>query len=535
MEISFQDTLNLILKASNEGIWDWVVGDDDIFYSSKVFDFLGYEYDQEIPNMFMQVGAVLHKLDIAYFKTMLDLTLSDPGEELFAIDCRVLRLDGRKRWLRIRGIVTWEDGKAVRMTGSMIDISKRKRAEAALLDERSMLRLVIDNVPVQVFFKDKESRYVLVNQRQADWLGAKDPEELRGKTPEDYFAGNHWEQSRANDLRIMETGESTVGEIFKESWKNKPDTFVQLVKRPWYDSRGKLMGTFGISTDVTKLMSAQEKLEGLALDLQTRNHEYRDELRLAREVQQALLPGRAEIWDERLEGVRDFADVAQLYVPATELAGDYYDVLPLGDGKVGLLVADVMGHGVRSALVVNMIKGVMEKAMDSAAQPGEFLARLNRGLRRILGRSEIHMFATACYVVLDFVEDHACMVCAGHDAPVIKWREGCGAEVRFKKGPALGFFDDASYEATCCAVSDFESMLIFTDGIYESTNGADEEWGLERLKSAFHAAKGERMEDVLNEVEAVAESWVGEKGFDDDVCFLGVRVIDGKEGADVAS
>ena len=57
MEISFQDTLNLILKASNEGIWDWVVGDDDVFYSSKVFDFLGYEYDQEIPNMFMQVGA----------------------------------------------------------------------------------------------------------------------------------------------------------------------------------------------------------------------------------------------------------------------------------------------------------------------------------------------------------------------------------------------------------------------------------------------------------------------------------------------
>lgn len=533
MEMTFQDTLNLILKASNEGVWDWLVGEEDIFYSDKVFEFLGYDLDEDVPNLFTQTEEVLHEADRAYFKTMLDLTLADADEELFAVDCRVVRKDGRKRWLRIRGIVTWKDGRAERITGSVIDISKRKRAEAALQEERSMLRLVIDHVPVQVFFKNEDSEYVLVNQRQCEWLGAENPEELLGATPESYFAGDSWARSRANDLRIMKTGEAVVDEVFKESWKDKDDTYVQLVKRPWYDSRGKLKGTFGISTDVTKLMMAQEKLEGLAMDLQKRNRDYRDQLRLAREVQQALLPDRQDVWEERLAGVSDDAEVSKLYVPATELAGDYYDVLPLGDRKVGLFMADVMGHGVRSALVVNMIKGVMEKAMDSAEDAGEFMGRLNKGLRRILGRSEVHMFATACYVVLDFDEDRAWVVCAGHDYPVVHWRDGVeGAfDPTSPKGPALGLFDGAGYEAVGCSISDFKCLLMFTDGIYESANADGEEWGLERLEATFLSCCAKGVEVALDKVQSAGAEWVGEKGFDDDVCLLGVSVRNGGDDA----
>jgi len=319
METTSQDDFDLILKASNEGVWDWVVGEDDIFYSPKVFEFFEREKDEKVPNLFTQMKEVFYKEDVGYFKTLLDLTLSDESEDLFAIDCRIVCPSGELRWLRIRGIVSWLDGEAIRMTGSMIDISKRKKAEEALEDERSMLRLVIDNVPVQVFFKDRESRYVLVNQRQCDWLGAEHPEELLGRTPESYFAGDHWEKSRKNDLRIMETGKSTVGEIFKESWKDKPDTYVQLVKCPWYDSQGLLKGTFGISTDVTKLMKSQDHLEELALDLQMRNEEYREKLNLAREVQQAMLPGSSGIWEERLACVKNYADVAQLYISAWEM------------------------------------------------------------------------------------------------------------------------------------------------------------------------------------------------------------------------
>lgn len=523
MEISFQETLNLVLKASNEGVWDWFVGSDDIYFSERVLDFMGWQPGQEV-NFFKTPEKVLYKADTAYFKNVLEMTLADPDEELFAIDCRVVHTNGRSRWLRIRGIVTWQDDKPYRLTGSIIDISKRKRAEAALEEERSMLRLVIDYVPVQVFFKDTESRYVLVNQRQCDWIGAKNPQEIIGKTPESYFTEAHWDISRSNDLWIMETGESIVDKIVREQWKDRPDTYVQIVKRPWWDSRGKLMGTFGISTDVTKLISAKEKLEQMALNLQLRNRTYMEELQLAREVQQALLPGRQGVWEEHIAPMAGKADIAQRYIPATELAGDYYDVMPLGGNKVGIFIADVMGHGVRSALVVGMIRGVMEKASSHADKPAEFMSRLNQGLTRILGRSKIDMFTTACYVVLDFDTDHMCVVSAGHDYPLFKWNGGEKLSRKTEKGPALGLFMDATYSSVCCAISDVDTLLMYTDGIYESSNPDGDEWGYARLEKAFHESEGDSMEAMLDFINGRAMQWMGEKGFDDDVCLLGVRM-----------
>ncbi|GAA5495418.1 hypothetical protein Rhal01_01593 [Rubritalea halochordaticola] len=523
MEMTFQDTLNLVLKASNEGVWDWYVGSDEVYYSDRVRDFMGWKPGEEI-NIFKEPEKILFKPDVAYFSNILEMTLADSDEELFAIDCRIVCPNGRKRWLRIRGIVTWQDEKPIRLTGSMIDISKRKRAEAALEEERSMLRLVIDHVPVQVFFKDTESRYVMVNQRQCDWIGAKNPEEILGKTPEGYFTENHWNISRSNDLKIMETGESIVDQIVCERWKNRPDTYVQIVKRPWWDSRGKLKGTFGISTDVTKLISAKEKLEQMALNLQMRNRAYMEELQLAREVQQALLPGRQGVWEEHIAPMVGKADIAQRYIPATELAGDYYDVMPLEDGKVGIFIADVMGHGVRSALVVGMIKGVMEKASSYAGQPAEFMSRLNQGLTRILGRSKIDMFTTACYVVLDFERDHMCIVSAGHDYPLFKWRGESKITGHESKGPALGLFMQAEYHSVCCSISDVDTMLMYTDGIYESSNINGDEWGIERLEKAYREGGCESMEALLDYIDQRAMAWMGEKGFDDDVCLIGVRM-----------
>jgi len=182
---------------------------------------------------------------------------------------------------------------------------------------------------------------------------------------------------------------------------------------------------------------------------------------------------------------------------------------------VGLFVADVMGHGVRSALVVNMLKGVMEQAKGYADHPVEFMSRLNGGLRRILGKSEVHMFATACYVVLDFL------------------RNGFNGDLQ--KGAALGFFDEVNYNGASCKLSEVDSLLIFTDGIYESSNEYDEEWGKDKLEEAFCSSKEEGIDGVLGEVEALAIDWVGEEGFDDDVCLLSVRMKNREGGDYVAS
>ncbi|MEO1855947.1 MAG: PP2C family protein-serine/threonine phosphatase, partial [Rubritalea sp.] len=315
------------------------------------------------------------------------------------------------------------------------------------------------------------------------------------------------------------------GEIQREMWPHRGDTFVQVVKQPWYDSRGRLAGTFGVSTDVTGIVESQERLEEIALDLQAKNHSYQEELGLAREVQQALLPSNDGHWDERIATVAGLAKIESKYIPATELAGDYYDVIPLGEGKVGLFICDVMGHGVRSALVVAMIRGLMEKAAHHADRPANYLRKMNQGLCRILGPTDVDMFATACYLVADFNENTLRVASAGHDQPLLVEKEsgvlvGCDAP----KGPALGFFGDAVFESRIYELNTIAEALLYTDGIYESANKQGTEWGKEQFIASFLEVRESEETQVLERLCANALTWVRGKGFDDDLCMLTLRM-----------
>lgn len=523
MSEELQETLDLVLKASNEGIWDWAVGSDEIYYSDRLLDFIGYSATSA-PNFMKDPKSLLLAEDAERMERVWKLAIDAEDEDLFAVDCRIVRSDQLVRWLRIRGCIVREQGKALRVAGSAIDITRRKRAEEALEEERTMLRLVIDNVPVQVYFKDIHSRFTMVNKRQAQWVGCESEKDLIGKSDADFYTIPGWKKSREGELQIMETGQPIIGKVQKELWKNRESTYVQAVKQPWYDSRGHLSGVFGVSTDVSVIVKSQERLEELALDLQARNHSYQEELGLAREVQQALLPGNDVRWEERLQCIEGLATIEKKYIPATELAGDYYDVISLGEGKVGLFICDVMGHGVRSALVVSMIRGLMEKAAHHAERPAKFLKKLNYGLCRILGTTDVDMFATASYVVADFEQNALRVACAGHDLPLMVQKGSddyvsCCAE----KGPALGFFKEAEYESCVLGLDQIDEVLLYTDGIYESANKQGEEWGKQRFEEGFMEVRSSDEPDELDRMCAKALSWVGGKGFDDDVCLLSLR------------
>lgn len=524
MDDSFQEILDLVLKASNEGIWDWEVGSDEIYYSEKIYEFFGCD-EKNAPNFMKNPEAILEPEDVSYLQHILDLVLMDEDEELFAVDCRIKRPDGQVGWIRIRGVVVRENAEAVRIVGSIIDITRRKTAEAALEEKRTMLRLVVDNVPVQVYFKDVNSTFSMVNKRQAQWMGCQSEVELLGKSDADFYTEGTWRSTRKDELRIMETGQPLIGVVQREQWKDKPDTFVQVVKQPWFNSRGGLSGTFGVSTDVSVIFESQAKLESLAIDLQTQNSLFKEELGLAREVQQALLPGNDGHWEERLQCVKDLAKIDKKYIPATELAGDYYDVLPLGEGRVGLFICDVMGHGVRSALVVSMIRGLMEKAEKHADRPAIYLEKINRGLCSIFSSAETEMFATACYLVADFNIGTMRVACAGHDYPLLAGKNGELIACTEPKGPALGFFDEASYKSSIFELSEISEALLFTDGVYEASNKSGVDWGLESFRKSFIQARESSDGGVLDKVCEDAAGWVKGKGFDDDVCMLSLQLL----------
>ncbi len=524
MDLYSQQTLDLILKASNEGIFDWMVGSDDIYYSERIYSFFGCDHDSA-PNIMLHPEKLLHPDDIVYFKNVLELTMMDPDEDFLGIDCRIIRPDNTICWLRIRGTVTRKNGNAHRITGSMIDISKRKTAEDQIQEERNMLRLLIDNIPLQVYFKDLDSRYLLVNRRQAEWLGASSPEEVQGKSGAEFFSKEGWKSIRKEEKRIMETGEPVIDAVQKELWQNKPPTYVKKNKYPWYDSTGKLLGTYGIACDVTPLVTAQQDLTKLAMDLKAISLQYEEELHLAREIQHALLPENSDDWEEKLSLWKDRLDIKHSYIPATELAGDYYDVIAIDDNKIGFLIIDVMGHGARSALIVSLIRGLLEKSLPLADRPAAYLKQINQGLASLLSRASVTLFATTSYAVFDFEQNQLTISCAGHDPPLVSFKNALKTPPRCPKNPALGFFEDAEYQQVSFPLENIRSILLFTDGIYEASNATGEEWGIENLKQEFQHHADEDMKSIQQAIINKALNWAGESGFDDDVCLLGAKII----------
>ncbi len=120
---------------------------------------------------------------------------------------------------------------------------------------------LMDNVPANIYFKDRDSCFVRVNQSQANWLGHGHPQDLIGKHDHDFFDKEHADQAMEDEQQIMETGKPIVGFVERETLPNGEEAWVLTTKMPFRDREGNIIGTFGISIDVSELVCAQQTLE----------------------------------------------------------------------------------------------------------------------------------------------------------------------------------------------------------------------------------------------------------------------------------
>jgi sigma-B regulation protein RsbU (phosphoserine phosphatase) len=516
------ERLELAIKASNEGIWDWWTDQTEIYYSRRILEFLECGTERA-PHLFLPPYSSIHPEELAMFQSSVERALSDNGPETLVVDARVLTGGGEWRWLRIRvTVVRNRAGKTVRIAGSMINISLRKQAEAQVEDERFLLRQLIDHIPVHVYFKDLQSRFVMANKGMAEWMGVENASKLVGLHDRDFFAEEHWKPAEITERRIIETGEPVADILEQETWNERSETWVMTSKFPWRDRRGELKGTFGVSSNVTRIMEAQQRAEELAEELRHKNQIYEEELRLAREIQHAFtmrdFPGIADAANRVGFGSR--------YVPISGLAGDFFDVIPLRHDCVGVLICDVMGHGVRSALIVAMMRGLIEVQRAHAGEPAKFLSGLNEGLASILERANTTMFATAFYGVLDLSSATFDYACAGHPGPIIDGPTGVRqiAAERDQRGPGLGITLSATYPANRMPLEEIRRMVLFTDGVLEAENQLGEPFFENRLMEIIadhtHSPLDGMLDHILGSVLAFSQT----DQFNDDVCLLGIEI-----------
>jgi sigma-B regulation protein RsbU (phosphoserine phosphatase) len=219
----------------------------------------------------------------------------------------------------------------------------------------------------------------------------------------------------------------------------------------------------------------------------------RQELDTARGIQGSLLP--AEL--PRLPGV----ELAVRYVPAAEVAGDLYDFLPASGNRLGVLVADVSGHGVPAALVASMVKIAVAAQAADAAAPGKVLTAMSHIFHRRL-RSQ---FITAVYLCLDLDAGALRWASAGHPPPLLLRR----GEVRELSGagPILGRLARRDYVESCTSLEAGDRLLVFSDGIPEAVSPAGEMFGDDRLQ-AFLAEHGHLSpEAIAGALLSRLESW----------------------------
>lgn len=233
------------------------------------------------------------------------------------------------------------------------------------------------------------------------------------------------------------------------------------------------------------------------------------ELATARKIQMAALPRT----NPDLAGL----EVAAVYAPASDVAGDFYDFLELENGCLGVFIADVSGHGVPAALVASMLKIALATQSEKASSPARILSALNA---LFCGRLE-RQFITAAYVHIDPVAGTLVAASAGHPPPILR-HDGASEEI-IAAGVVLGRFRDARYDEIARPFAAGDTLVLYTDGVTETVNRSGEMWGDERLRMTIASHDGSA-EALAGTIVGEVASWRGVAGApEDDVTLIVVR------------
>ncbi|MGB2783427.1 MAG: diguanylate cyclase [Atribacterota bacterium] len=143
-------------------------------------------------------------------------------------------------------------------------MAKKRKNEKFDISESQIVRALMEHSTDSIYFKDLKSRFVLINKALAERLGIKDPDEAVGKTDFDFFTEEHAKQAYNDEQNVIKTGKPIIDIEEKETWHEKGYRWVSTIKMPFYDEKAKIIGTFGISRDITDRKKAEEKIEYLS-------------------------------------------------------------------------------------------------------------------------------------------------------------------------------------------------------------------------------------------------------------------------------
>lgn len=255
----------------------------------------------------------------------------------------------------------------------------------------------------------------------------------------------------------------------------------------------------------------------------------REDLEMAREFQHALLPSQYPEVPPAATHNPLRLQFAHFYQPASTVGGDFFDLIELDENRAGILIADVMGHGARSALITAILRALVRNQTHKTEDPGRFLADLNEHLLEVISRSGQTLFVTAFFLILDTRHGRASWAVAGHPAP-LRVRRGSGKApeplwTEPQHQPALGLIADAAFRTQESPLKPGDVFLLYTDGATEAENPTGEYFGTTRLAASFDEALDGPMAAMPAKIVCDVTAFQRRKQYDDDVCLVAVEAL----------
>jgi sigma-B regulation protein RsbU (phosphoserine phosphatase) len=279
------------------------------------------------------------------------------------------------------------------------------------------------------------------------------------------------------------------------------------VDEPFSENDQRLLGIIASQSGqlIRNMQLQEESLEKKRME---------QELGLARDIQMRLLPTQ--------DPHPSHFDVAGYFRAADEVSGDYYDYFDLGDGKLGVVIADVSGHGASSALVMTLVKGILQATIARFESSAQVIADVNKIVCRTL---PAEMFVTMLFMVFDAETSTLRFANAGHN-PIVRYNAGSNEVVLEKRpAPAVGLTPLARYEEHEISLADGDIVVTYTDGLTEAFNSSREMFSEERLVASVGENSGGSASAIVQRLREDLSGFVGSNPQSDDVAIIAVKRV----------
>ena len=289
------------------------------------------------------------------------------------------------------------------------------------------------------------------------------------------------------------------------------------------DELGTLVRVF--QTMARDVQNREQHLEGLVrertADLEQKNEELEkarkrvdEELRIARSLQGAILP-------REIPESEAYAGSAMM-TPAQELGGDFYDCFTLPDGRLGIVIADVSGKGVPAAFFMAIVRTMMRSAAHEYSGPGQCMREVNDA---VCEQNPHSLFVTMFYGILDPTSGRFDYANAGHNPPFLVGADGQVTDLPSTSGVVVGVMPGLDYNEGAVEMNPGDTLFLYTDGISEAMNDADEEFGEERLVDVLAEDTQAPIRSVIDNVSNAVEAFVVDAPQSDDITCMVLRYL----------